>query len=122
MLAMPPPAASAAAAADDGAGGGGGGVPAVLRVPKGFCWVESDESFRGLDSNTFGPCSLGLVQARVAYVVWPPERIGPVKSAVPPSAAARVMVGGGNAAVVAAAARAASGGGGGVVSPVRVVS
>jgi inner membrane protease subunit 2 len=25
------------------------------KVPKGRCWVEGDESFHSLDSNTFGP-------------------------------------------------------------------
>ncbi|KAJ1554114.1 hypothetical protein HK405_005968, partial [Cladochytrium tenue] len=51
------PASATASAPDDGR-------PAVVRVPRGFCWVESDESFRGVDSNAFGPASLGLVRGR----------------------------------------------------------
>ncbi|KAJ3228577.1 hypothetical protein HDU78_009678 [Chytriomyces hyalinus] len=54
--------------------------PKVIKVPKGFCWVESDESYRGIDSNVFGPVPLGLMHGRAAYVVWPPERFGPVSA------------------------------------------
>ncbi|KAJ3067709.1 hypothetical protein HDU99_003407, partial [Rhizoclosmatium hyalinum] len=52
--------------------------PRVVKVPKGHVWVESDESYRGIDSNLFGPIPVGLLQARCKYIVWPPERMGPV--------------------------------------------
>jgi inner membrane protease subunit 2 len=52
--------------------------PRVIKVPKGHCWVESDESYRGIDSNVFGPIPLSLLQARTKYIVWPPERIGKI--------------------------------------------
>ncbi|KAI8609398.1 peptidase S24/S26A/S26B/S26C [Chytriomyces sp. MP71] len=52
--------------------------PSVLRVPRGFCWVESDESYHGIDSNVFGPIPMGLIEGKAACIVWPPKRIGPV--------------------------------------------
>ncbi|KAI9014850.1 peptidase S24/S26A/S26B/S26C [Gaertneriomyces semiglobifer] len=54
-----------------------------IKIPRGYCWVESDESFRGMDSNTFGPIPLGLVESRVAYVIWPPERLHAVERKLP---------------------------------------
>ncbi len=56
--------------------------PPVIKIPAGHMWVESDEPFHGQDSNTFGPVPLGLVSARVAWIVWPrfqrvpKERVG----------------------------------------------
>ncbi|KAJ3106783.1 Mitochondrial inner membrane protease subunit 2 [Phlyctochytrium bullatum] len=35
------------------------GRPHVLRIPKGYCWVESDDHVYGADSNVFGPIPLG---------------------------------------------------------------
>ncbi|XP_075983786.1 mitochondrial inner membrane protease subunit 2 [Anticarsia gemmatalis] len=45
-----------------------------VKVPEGHCWVEGDHTGHTLDSNTFGPVSLGLVNAKAAYIVWPPNR------------------------------------------------
>lgn len=42
-----------------------------VRVGKGQCWVEGDEKFHSRDSNTFGPIPLGLLDARVVWIVWP---------------------------------------------------
>ncbi|KAG8979200.1 hypothetical protein FRB93_010331, partial [Tulasnella sp. JGI-2019a] len=42
-----------------------------------------DEPFKTKDSNTFGPASLGLVEAKVKYILWPLERFGPVPSTPP---------------------------------------
>lgn len=46
----------------------------IVRVPEGHCWVEGDHIGNSLDSNTFGPVSLGLMTARATYIVWPPSR------------------------------------------------
>uniref|UniRef100_A0A6V7K5W9 Mitochondrial inner membrane protease subunit n=1 Tax=Bracon brevicornis TaxID=1563983 RepID=A0A6V7K5W9_9HYME len=46
----------------------------VLRVPEGHCWVEGDNTGHSVDSNTFGPISLGLVNAKATHIVWPPSR------------------------------------------------
>jgi inner membrane protease subunit 2 len=80
-----------------GAGGAGGmfpglleGVPSVVKIPKGHCWVESDESYHGMDSNTFGPVPLGLVYAKVSWIIWPLERWGKVRSFIPNDASLRV--------------------------------
>ncbi|XP_053617774.1 mitochondrial inner membrane protease subunit 2 [Plodia interpunctella] len=45
-----------------------------VKVPEGHCWVEGDHTGHTLDSNTFGPVSLGLVNAKAVAIVWPPER------------------------------------------------
>ncbi|XP_065912134.1 mitochondrial inner membrane protease subunit 2-like isoform X1 [Dysidea avara] len=44
-------------------------------IPKGHCWVEGDNGKSSNDSNYFGAVSLGLIRARVQYVVWPPSRV-----------------------------------------------
>lgn len=44
----------------------------VVEIPRGHCWLESDEPYHGHDSNDyFGPIPLGLIRARVAYIIWP---------------------------------------------------
>ncbi|CAG9791229.1 unnamed protein product [Diatraea saccharalis] len=45
-----------------------------VKVPEGHCWVEGDHTGHTLDSNTFGPVSLGLVNAKAVCIVWPPRR------------------------------------------------
>ncbi|KAI8808223.1 peptidase S24/S26A/S26B/S26C [Cladochytrium replicatum] len=62
---------------------------AVVRIPRGHCWVESDEPYVGVDSNDFGPIPMGLISARVSYVLLPLGRFGPVSRE--PRASDRVM-------------------------------
>ncbi|XP_308434.4 mitochondrial inner membrane protease subunit 2 [Anopheles gambiae] len=54
-----------------------------VTVPEGHCWVEGDHTGNSLDSNTFGPVSLGLVTARATQIVWPPSRWQQLPSTVP---------------------------------------
>lgn len=54
-----------------------------VKVPPGHCWVEGDHTGHSLDSNTFGPVSLGLMTARASMIVWPPSRWGTVANEVP---------------------------------------
>jgi len=51
-----------------------------VRIPQGHCWVEGDHRGHSLDSNTFGPVSMGLLTARAQYIVWPPSRWGFIKT------------------------------------------
>ncbi|CAK7892045.1 mitochondrial inner membrane protease subunit 2 [[Candida] anglica] len=46
------------------------------RVPRNHLWVEGDNTFHSIDSNTFGPISQGLVTGKVVAVIWPPSRFG----------------------------------------------
>lgn len=46
----------------------------ALQVPEGYCWLEGDHIGHSMDSNTFGPISLGLVTAKATHIVWPPNR------------------------------------------------
>ncbi|XP_055605303.1 mitochondrial inner membrane protease subunit 2 [Uranotaenia lowii] len=54
-----------------------------VKVPEGHCWVEGDHTGNSLDSNTFGPVSLGLITAQATQIVWPPNRWQRLKSQVP---------------------------------------
>ncbi|KAF7266855.1 hypothetical protein GWI33_019879 [Rhynchophorus ferrugineus] len=47
----------------------------VIRVPEGHCWIEGDHTGHSMDSNNFGPVSLGLVTAKASCIVWPPSRL-----------------------------------------------
>lgn len=54
-----------------------------VKVPEGHCWVEGDHTGHTLDSNTFGPVSLGLINAKAVYIVWPPRRWQPLVAKIP---------------------------------------
>lgn len=45
-----------------------------IQVPQGHCWLEGDHIGHSMDSNFFGPISLGLITAKATYIVWPPSR------------------------------------------------
>ncbi|TXT15542.1 hypothetical protein VHUM_00045 [Vanrija humicola] len=51
------------------------------RIPPGHVWVEGDNAGESVDSNTYGPVAIGLVQARVAQVLFPFSHFGPPKPA-----------------------------------------
>lgn len=52
-------------------------------MPEGHCWVEGDHTGHSMDSNCFGPVSLGLVTAKATCIVWPPSRWQYLKSTIP---------------------------------------
>lgn len=52
----------------------------TARIPQNHLWVEGDNTFHSIDSNTFGPVSAGLVVAKATHVIFPFSRIGPVSS------------------------------------------
>jgi inner membrane protease subunit 2 len=56
-----------------------------VKVPEGCIWVEGDHTGNSLDSNSFGPVSLGLLTARAKYIVWPPERWQALHTQIPKS-------------------------------------
>nr|AHW98600.1 ossigP3 [Oryza punctata] len=61
-------------------------VPAaqeIRQIPEGHCWVEGDNPEISLDSRSYGPIPLGLMQGRVSHIVWPPNRIGRVERKMP---------------------------------------
>ncbi|XP_044500502.1 mitochondrial inner membrane protease subunit 2-like isoform X2 [Mangifera indica] len=51
----------------------------VVKVLDGHCWVEGDNPSSSMESRTYGPIPLGLVQGRITHIVWPPQRLGAVK-------------------------------------------
>ena len=52
-------------------------------VPRGHCWIEGDNSKSSLDSNSFGPISLGLIKGHATHIVWPPSRWKKLEHFVP---------------------------------------
>ncbi|CAG9310918.1 unnamed protein product [Blepharisma stoltei] len=40
-------------------------------VPEGHIWIEGDNKSQSFDSRNFGPISIGLVEGKVAYKLWP---------------------------------------------------
>jgi len=50
----------------------------LVPVPEGHVWIEGDEAFHSRDSNSFGTVPIGLIEAKVTYILWPPSRFGPV--------------------------------------------
>ncbi|KAJ1961963.1 hypothetical protein GGI12_002942 [Dipsacomyces acuminosporus] len=65
-----------------------------VRVPKGQCWVEGDESFHSGDSNSFGPLPMALIKGRARLLVWPPSRFGAPLAEMPEWKKKRVFVNG----------------------------
>ncbi|XP_068669153.1 uncharacterized protein [Aristolochia californica] len=55
----------------------------IVKIPEGHCWVEGDNSACSLDSRSFGPVPLGLVNGKATHVIWPPQRIGRVERRIP---------------------------------------
>lgn len=55
----------------------------TVRIPDGHCWLEGDHSQASMDSNFFGPIAIGLIHAKAAYIVWPPERWQKMQSFIP---------------------------------------
>ncbi|KAK5640396.1 hypothetical protein RI129_011207 [Pyrocoelia pectoralis] len=55
----------------------------VVRIPDGHCWVEGDHTGHSIDSNHFGPVSLGLITAKASCIVWPPSRWQYIQSVIP---------------------------------------
>lgn len=48
-------------------------------IPQGHVWVEGDESFHTEDSNHFGPVPLALIDSKLAFIIWPWDRRGPLR-------------------------------------------
>ncbi|KAL3284716.1 hypothetical protein HHI36_018864 [Cryptolaemus montrouzieri] len=57
----------------------------IVRIPEGHCWVEGDHTGHSMDSNNFGPVSLGLITAKASCIVWPPSRWQFLNSSLPES-------------------------------------
>ncbi|XP_026477551.1 mitochondrial inner membrane protease subunit 2-like [Ctenocephalides felis] len=54
-----------------------------MKIPEGHCWVEGDHTGHSLDSNFFGPVSLGLITAKASCIIWPPARWQKLGSYIP---------------------------------------
>ncbi|CAL1701411.1 unnamed protein product [Somion occarium] len=50
-----------------------------VKIPEGYAWVEGDEPFKSEDSNHFGPIPLALIDSKLTFIVWPWNRIGPLR-------------------------------------------
>ena len=44
-----------------------------IYIPRGQFWVEGDNSRSSLDSNSFGPVSLGFGKGHAIHIAWKPK-------------------------------------------------
>jgi len=51
----------------------------ATHIPRGHLWIEGDNEHASNDSNSFGSVSVGLVEARVAYKLWPLSERGRIE-------------------------------------------
>lgn len=56
-----------------------------VRVPDGHLWIEGDHHGHSMDSNSFGPVSVGLLHGRASHIIWPPNRWQRILPALPPN-------------------------------------
>ncbi|XP_055365656.1 mitochondrial inner membrane protease subunit 2 isoform X2 [Betta splendens] len=56
-----------------------------VRVPDGHFWIEGDHHGHSLDSNNFGPVSVGLLHGRASHIIWPPRRWARIRASLPPN-------------------------------------
>ncbi|CAL8291923.1 unnamed protein product [Boreogadus saida] len=54
-----------------------------LRVPEGHLWIEGDHHGHSLDSNSFGPVSVGLLHGHASHIIWPPNRWQRIQRSLP---------------------------------------
>uniref|UniRef100_A0AAQ4PL64 Mitochondrial inner membrane protease subunit 2 n=1 Tax=Gasterosteus aculeatus aculeatus TaxID=481459 RepID=A0AAQ4PL64_GASAC len=54
-----------------------------VRVPDGHFWIEGDHHGHSLDSNSFGPVSVGLLHGRASHIIWPPNRWQRIEASLP---------------------------------------
>lgn len=47
----------------------------VIYVPKGHVWLEGDNSENSIDSRTYGPVPMGLIQSRAACRLYPEPEV-----------------------------------------------
>ncbi|XP_050302210.1 mitochondrial inner membrane protease subunit 2 [Anthonomus grandis grandis] len=59
----------------------------IIKVPEGHFWIEGDHTGHSMDSNNFGPVSLGLLTAKASCIVWPPSRWQVIHTDLPASRA-----------------------------------
>ncbi|TNN00679.1 hypothetical protein fugu_011925 [Takifugu bimaculatus] len=55
-----------------------------VRIPDGHFWIEGDHHGHSLDSNSFGPVSVGLLHGRASHIIWPPKRWQRIEASLPP--------------------------------------
>lgn len=47
----------------------------MIYVPKGHVWLEGDNSENSIDSRTYGPVPMGLIQSRAIVRLYPNPRL-----------------------------------------------
>ncbi|XP_066154050.1 mitochondrial inner membrane protease subunit 2 [Euwallacea fornicatus] len=57
----------------------------IVEIPDGHFWIEGDHTGHSMDSNNFGPVSLGLLTAKASLIVWPPSRWQIIENFLPSS-------------------------------------
>lgn len=52
-------------------------------IPPGHVWIEGDNHSKSLDSNSFGAISIGLLEGKAGFILWPFKRISKINSKIP---------------------------------------
>lgn len=43
----------------------------TIVIPRGYCWIEGDNSLNSTDSRNYGKVPLGLIKSKVIARLWP---------------------------------------------------
>ncbi|KAA8895383.1 peptidase S24/S26A/S26B/S26C [Sphaerosporella brunnea] len=49
-----------------------------VKVPRGQAWMEGDEAFHSIDSNTYGAVPVALITSKITHILYPFSRAGKV--------------------------------------------
>lgn len=46
-------------------------TPVIKDIPRGYVWIEGDNTANSADSRYYGPIPIGLIRSRVVCRIWP---------------------------------------------------
>nr|XP_040566642.1 mitochondrial inner membrane protease subunit 2-like [Lepeophtheirus salmonis] len=55
-----------------------------IKIERGYCWVEGDNSLNSIDSTKYGQIPVGLIFGKATRVLWPPNKFRTLNIEIPP--------------------------------------